>query len=211
MIKTRVSKAYRSDKHIGFKKTVGGREWFLVYGITPADEAKAISLVEVLDAKWKLIKASGGTSLSQTDFEDAKLLIAGQPRWASARQPVSAMSAAELNPAPGAASGTASSPAGFGPAPAVTVGSTGRRWLYPAIDEFVATMKRSLKPDGSNGDHVFNTCERIMRARDAKEDTPLDPMEDWDRIDQPYMYEYQTLDVRHQEIPSHVAIWAHRH
>ena len=62
MNKTRVSKAYRGEQHVGFKKTVAHREWFLVYGITPADEAKAISLVEVLEAKWKLIKASGGVS-----------------------------------------------------------------------------------------------------------------------------------------------------
>ena len=62
MNKTRVSKAYRGGQHVGFKKTVAGREWFLVYGISPADEARAISLAEVLDAKWKLIKGLAASS-----------------------------------------------------------------------------------------------------------------------------------------------------
>ena len=146
MNKTRVSKAYRGGEHVGFNKTVGGREWFLVYGIGPADEARAISVAEVLDAKWELIKGSSGAELSQTDFEDAKLLIAGQPRWASARQAaVPAMSAVELTRAPISQSVTASSSAGSAPAPAVASASTGRHWLYAAIDEFVATMKRSLQ------------------------------------------------------------------
>jgi hypothetical protein len=75
MNKTRVSKAYRGGEHVGFKKTVGGREWFLVYGISPADEARAISLAEVLDAKWKLTKASGGIEL----YRDPALRDTGSP------------------------------------------------------------------------------------------------------------------------------------
>lgn len=116
MNKTRVSKAYRGGQHVGFKKTVAGREWFLVYGISPADEARAISLAEVLDAKWKLIKACGGVELSQTDFEDAKALIAGQPRWASARLPVPAMAAIAQN---------ASRPSGRHSAPRSPAGCAG--------------------------------------------------------------------------------------
>jgi hypothetical protein len=85
-MKTRISKAYRGKDHVGWKKTVAGREWFLGYGTDPAHEARAISLAEVLDAKWRLIRATGGAELSETDFEESKAIIAGQPRWASARR-----------------------------------------------------------------------------------------------------------------------------
>jgi hypothetical protein len=78
-MKTRISKAYRGKNHIGWKKTVRGRELFLGYGTRPADEARAIALAEVLDAKWKLVRASGGTELSQTDFDEAKALVTGLP------------------------------------------------------------------------------------------------------------------------------------
>src|SRR4051794_39142901 len=80
MMATRISKAYRGSEHIGWKKTVGGREWFLGYGIAGASEVKAIALAELLEAKWKLAKASGNAELSQTDFDDAKGLIEGRPR-----------------------------------------------------------------------------------------------------------------------------------
>ena len=43
MNKTRVSKAYRGGQHVGFKKTVGGREWFLVYGISDAHPQTALA------------------------------------------------------------------------------------------------------------------------------------------------------------------------
>lgn len=184
-MKTRISKAYRGEQHIGWKKTVGGREWFLGYGTSPADEAKAIRLAEVLEAKWKLIRASGGDELSQTDFEEAKDLVAGQPRWTSARESLRlTVSAPDPLPAPvrpAAAMATAEAPRS---AVVVADPQSPRHWLYACIDEFVATTKRSLKADGSNGDHVFNTCERILRARDAISDFPLDQLrrkelDDW--------------------------------
>src|SRR4051812_7150697 len=78
-MKTRISKAYRGQDHIGWKKTVGGREWFLWYGTSSADEAKAIAIATALEAKWQLIKLAGATELSITDFEDAKALALGQP------------------------------------------------------------------------------------------------------------------------------------
>lgn len=190
-MKTRISKAYRGDKHIGFKKTVGGHEWFLGYGTSPGDEAKAITLAEVLEAKWRLAKAGGQSELAVSDFEDVKALIAGQPRHEAARASVHEMVGAGSSREHATASMPAS-PAHLGPVPQelnhlgsrATPAPGSRRWLYASIDEFVSTTKRSLKPDGSNGDHVFNTCERILRARDAMKDVPLDlirrkELDDW--------------------------------
>jgi hypothetical protein len=78
-MKTRISKAYRGKEHVGWKKTVGGREWFLWYGTSPSDETRAIAIATVLEAKWHLIQASGGSYLSDTDFEDAKAIVLKQP------------------------------------------------------------------------------------------------------------------------------------
>jgi hypothetical protein len=108
-MKTRVSKAYRGKEHIGWKKTVAGREWFLGYGTSPAHEAKAIALAEVLEAKWKLAKASGRTQLTQTDFEEAKELIASRPRWSSARYANEQETDAAPNTAPASVTPSSSS------------------------------------------------------------------------------------------------------
>src|SRR4051794_5285271 len=86
-MKTRVSKAYRNNQHIGWRKTIGGVERFLQYGTSPADEAKAIALAEILEAKWRLAKAAGDTQLSDTDFEDAKALVAGVRRRPASPEP----------------------------------------------------------------------------------------------------------------------------
>ena len=53
-MKTRISKAYRGSEHVGWKKTVAGREWFLGYGTSPSDEAHAIAVATALEAKWQL-------------------------------------------------------------------------------------------------------------------------------------------------------------
>src|SRR4051812_34721058 len=79
MNKTRVSKAYRGKDHIGWKKTVAGRSWFLCYGVSPSDEALAIRIATALEAKWQLIKLSGGTELTEADLHEAKELVSGHP------------------------------------------------------------------------------------------------------------------------------------
>jgi hypothetical protein len=43
MNKTRVSKAYCGNDHIGWKKNVAGQNWFLWYDTSPANEAKALA------------------------------------------------------------------------------------------------------------------------------------------------------------------------
>ncbi len=168
-MKTRVSKAYRGKEHVGWKKTVAGREWFLWYGTSPADEAKAIAIATALDAKWQLIKLAGGAELSNTDFEDAKALVLGQPTRVP--QPI------HFQPPPPLAA----------PAPPQSsppLGTPVRRWLHASLDEVISTVMKSLKPDMSNGDHVVNTRDRILRVREVQEDIPLDmlsrkTLDDW--------------------------------
>jgi hypothetical protein len=190
-MKTRVSKAYRGKQHVGWKKTVAGREWFLGYGTSPGDEAKAIALAEVLEAKWRLLKAAGVTEITQTDFEEAKELLAGRPRWSSARRSHDPL--VEYREA--SSSGAATAPSDVSPAPVAELAAAvsaptpaapehARRWLHASIDEFVATTRKKLKPDGSNGDYVFNLIDNICRAREAIEDKPLDllrrkELDDW--------------------------------
>lgn len=173
---TRISKAFRGKKHVGWKKTIGGREWFLGYGITPAAESQAKELAEVLDAKWKLAKVAGRTQLSASDLDEAKALLSGQPLWASAKQDVKSLvqiadqtAAAEL---PGSHNH------------AVQTTTCLPRWLFAAIEEFTSSIRPLIKPDLSNADHIINTIERINRARDAVKDMPLDALrqkqiEDW--------------------------------
>src|SRR5688500_16926566 len=86
-MKTRISKAYRGKKHIGWKKTVGGRSWFLGYGTSPADEAEAMAVATALEAKWQIIKLGGGREVGQTDFDEAKDLVENRPRWTAAQSP----------------------------------------------------------------------------------------------------------------------------
>ncbi len=50
-MKTRVSKAYWKAQHVGGLETIGGVERFLQYGTSPSDEATAIALAEILEAK----------------------------------------------------------------------------------------------------------------------------------------------------------------
>jgi integrase len=184
-MKTRISKAYRRNEHVGWKKTVGGREWFLGYGTSPADEAKSIQLAEVLEATWRLAKAAGATELSQTDFEAAKSLLSIRPRRLPDSETTPAIIAAIA--AVGAEPTTVCPPQPAlmaPPAPAPVSAPNVGRWLYAAIDEFVSTTKRSLKADLSNSDHVCNTCERILRARDGIQDLPLESLrrkelDDW--------------------------------
>jgi len=174
-MKTRVSKAYRGNAHIGFKKTVAGREWFLIYGTSPAREATAIAIATALEAKWKLIKLSGRSSLSDTDFNEASDLALGHAARRDLGLP-------ELSrPEPAGAKPFSTKYADGVDAPA---GFVGRRWLHASIDEFVATIMRNLKPDGSNGDDILNTRDRILRAREAIEEIPLDlvrrkELDDW--------------------------------
>ena len=116
-MKTRISKAYRGSEHVGWKKTVAGREWFLGYGTSPSDEAHAIAVATALEAKWQLIKLSGGTRLSETDFEDAKALGSGHP--SRSPQPI--------NPAPPA---SAAGPLTGSPVAVAPAGQVPRRWLH---------------------------------------------------------------------------------
>jgi len=134
---TRISKAYRGSEHIGWKKTVGGREWFLGYGTTPTAEAKAKSLAEVLEAKWKLLKITGHTGPSQTDFDEAKEITAGRPKWSAAR-------AEPRMPKPQVQSSAASLPRRPDDDDVRVDGGRQhtKRWLYASIDEFVSTIKK---------------------------------------------------------------------
>ena len=179
-MKVRISRAFKGSKHIGWKKTVGGRVWFLGYGTSPADEAKAMALATALEAKWQILKLGGGTELTQTDFDDAKDLVACRPRWSSAQ------SIDDLVPVPGplATSGTLGALPAPPPRPQVPLDRAGgtpvpearpdasphrsnpqpRHWLYEAMDEVIAHVRLTLKPDASNGDHVFNTIDRIGRT-----------------------------------------------
>jgi hypothetical protein len=163
-MKTRISKAYRGSEHVGWKKTVAGREWFLCYGTSPSDEARATAVATALQAQWQLIKLSGGTHLSETDFEDAKALALGQPSHSP--QPLKfALPVPVAEPAP--VLPVVVAPAGHAP----------RRWLHASVDEFISYTMKSLDPAISNGDHIINTRDRIARAREAKPDIPLDMLE----------------------------------
>jgi hypothetical protein len=153
MNKTRVSKAYRGSNHIGWKKTVGGRGWFLCYGTSAASEAKGIAIATALEAKWQLEKLSGATALAQSDFDDVRELVEGQPRSTamSARVhpgQIVPQIVAHIIP-PTIAPATA--------APSPVPPEQPRHWLYACLDEVIATVKQSLKPDSSNGEplHVF--------------------------------------------------------
>src|SRR5687767_5647252 len=86
-MKMHVSKAYRCDKHIGFKKTIAKRAWFLIYGTTAACEAKAIAIATACEAKWQLLKLSGRTEFTDSDFEEAKRIAMGQPDVAETSPP----------------------------------------------------------------------------------------------------------------------------
>jgi hypothetical protein len=179
MNRTRISKAYRGSQHVGWRKTVAGRDWFLGYGTTPSDEARARAVAEVLEAKWKLGRLAGATQLSETDLEDAKDLVAGRPT----RPPIRSLSE-RRNPTDALVPPTYAIEVPLPPtaiAPSTGEAEPARaslpvpppRWLHASIDEFVATTRRSLKPDRSNGDYVFNLIDNIKRARGAVGDVPL--------------------------------------
>jgi hypothetical protein len=138
-MKTRISKAYRANQHVGWKKTVGGREWFLGYGISPSEEQKAIRLAEVLEAKWKLAKIAGATALTQNDFEEAKALLSGQPRWSIAQEPAEKLAQHRPGNIPTSVA-MQSVPV---ESPSAAESSPSRRWLHTAIDEF------TMLPNGS--------------------------------------------------------------
>ena len=115
-------------------------------------------------AKWYLTKLSGGTHLSETDYEDAKAIALGQP--IRSPQPISfppPPPVAEPIPAPLMAAAPSSQPV--------------RRWLHASIDEFISHMLKSLDPSMSNGDHIINTRDRVMRALEAQADIPLEMLE----------------------------------
>jgi hypothetical protein len=179
-MKTRISKAYRGQKHVGWKKTVGNREWFLRSGTSAADEAKAIRLAQALEAKWQLAKIGGAEALTETDFNEARELVEG--RQFPQRSAIMAFPPSRIDVASEAKSAD-TEPAVAPVQPVISVGPP-RRWLHSSLDEFIGTVKRSLKPDMSNGDHVVNTCDRVLRAREAIADIPLDLMrrkeiDDW--------------------------------
>jgi len=139
MNRTRISKAYRGDQHIGWKKTVAGRERFLGYGTSPADEAKAILIASALEAKWQLIKLSGGTELGDTDFDDAKELASGRSHQ-HMRQTLPTTS----RPVIGESIGSVAEPTQT--QMTSSSGQVGaRRWLHAAIDEFVANVMHYVK------------------------------------------------------------------
>src|SRR5262249_49791438 len=148
----------------GFKKTVGGHEWMLCYGTTPAKEAFAIRFATGLDAHWQLLKIRGQAHFTRADFEEVKAIVDSAP----SRIPLQASKVEFVQPV---VSDAESSPASdLGPAKnlaAQTENVSSAHWMFAAIDEVVATIRKTLKPDGSNGDNVINTCERIQRARDA--------------------------------------------
>lgn len=173
-MKVRISKLYRGDKHVGFKKTVGGHEWTLCYGTSPADEAKAIRFATALDAKWQLLKIQGQSHFSRTDFEEVKALVAGAPSRAPLPQPLVNRSEEQLEEHATRAVAVLDAPNTQITELITSESSSARRWLFEALDEVVLTVRSQLRPDGSNGDHVLNTCERISRARDAAKDLPLD-------------------------------------
>lgn len=77
-MKTHVSKHFSDGRHDGWKKTVAGREWFLGYGTSAGDEAKAMRLAAGLAAKWQLVRLCGGSELSQSDFEEVKEMVGGR-------------------------------------------------------------------------------------------------------------------------------------
>jgi hypothetical protein len=179
-MKTRVSKAYRNSQHVGWRKTIGGVERFLQYGTSPSDEAKAIALAEILEAKWRLAKAAGESQLSETDVEDAKALVAGVRR-----RPPNPELPPPIDPHREQPRLRALAPVAEPAAPTLAPANVPvRHWLYPSIDEFIAKIRLTLKPDGSNGDNVCNVIARINRAKDAIADVPLDQfrrkeLEDW--------------------------------
>lgn len=169
-MKTQISKAFRGKEHVGWKKTIGGRSWFLGYGTTAADEARAVELASLLAAKLLLAQSKGQNKLTQADFDDAKAAIE-RKRAAAVRapEPPALPVARELQVAT-----------------TVPIGSPIRsgQGLYAAIDEFVATTRRKLKPDRSNADHIFTRIGNIIRAREAIEDVPLQQLrrkelDDW--------------------------------
>lgn len=169
-MKARISKAYRGHKHVGWKKTVGNREWFLGSGTSPADEAKAIRLAEALEAKWQWAKIAGASELSATEFNEARDLVEGRQ--------IAKLAAQMRVPSTGADAEASNPPSE--PAPPVTtvrlpeVLNPCRRRLFASLDEFVANFMLTLKPDMSNGDHFVNTRDRVIRAKDATQDVPLD-------------------------------------
>jgi hypothetical protein len=180
-MKTRISNAYRANKHIGWKKTVGGHEWFLGYGTSPADEAQAIKFASLLEAKWQFVKVAGGAKLSQADFDEVKDLVRGQIRQTviadSPLEPPELLTQFQSPPNQPPTATAANPISMYRP-------DTSRRWLYATIDEFVATLMRQIKPDNSNADHMINSSDRITRAKRGLADMPLDllrrkELDDW--------------------------------
>jgi hypothetical protein len=191
-MKVQISKAYKGTKHVGWKKTIGRRSWFLGYGTSPADEAKAVSLATALEAMWQLIKLGGGSELTQTDFDDARDLVEGRPRWSSAQSPDDLLPRVEAPAVRHAlalprqhrsALAVADPSAALPPTQAIRVEArpvsadgAPRRWLYASMEAVVAHVRLTLKPDGSNDEHVYNTIDRMYRSRDAIADIPLDQL-----------------------------------
>lgn len=137
----------------------------------------------MLEAKWKLIKVAGGTELTDADADEAKDLIAGRPRWKSAR-PSSEQIAMQSYPSPPEPARVASVSASVTQSPVTASGSQSSRWLYSAIDEFITATERMLKPDSSNGDYIVSLTTNIRRAREVMQDVPLDQirrkeLDDW--------------------------------
>jgi hypothetical protein len=179
-MKTRISKHFSAGRHDGWKKTVAGREWFLGYGTSAIDEANSSKLAAGLEAKWQLVKLSGGTELSDSDYEDIKGLVLGlaAPAQESPHAPITPLAALPV----------LVSVTNATPSPSVAVAPPGlngpRKWLYESIDIYSGTLRRRIKPDDSNADHILNTCFRISRALSGIADLPLDALrrkelDDW--------------------------------
>lgn len=160
-MKAQISKAYRDKEHVGFKKTVAGRSWFLLYGTTAGCEAKAIAIATACEAKWQLLKLQGRTEFTRSDFEECKQIALGQSNMPE-DVPVVPQTAAVITPA---ADDSHRPPQ-----------SQSRRWLHATLDEVVSWVLKELKADNSNADHVMNMRDRLLRARDAIEDIPLDEL-----------------------------------
>ena len=95
-MKTQISKADKGNKHVGWKKTVGGEEWFLGYGVTAGDEADAKALAIALTAKWQLLRLAGRTELTDSDFEEAKELVSPRNRSQAASPAASSPPSREI-------------------------------------------------------------------------------------------------------------------
>lgn len=156
-MKMQVSKAYKGKEHVGFKKTVAGHEWFLIWGTTAAHELVAIRIAIALEAKAQLAKLTGERTLTKADFNEAVAIAEGRvPPRDRCDLPAEAVVQSTV---------PASSP--------IAPAEKGDGWLFEGLDQVVAWLKDERKPDGSDSDHILNNIDRINRARDATEDIQL--------------------------------------